>query len=162
MDQSNQDRLSTLPPELLVDIAGRLDYPDVKRLCEVARIFLTTIYQDDQFWRHLYRRDISRHQQPSDYLRSYREAYQEAYQLLQKWQIEQALEDQLIKACVAGYDQVVERLIVEGGNNYDEAMVNAAWAGHGHIVEMMLKHGATYYNSSMASAVSVIIQTSSR
>ena len=60
--QSGNDQiLSTLPPDVLFDIATRLDYRDILRLCRVSHVFNDLFCREDNsLWRFLYQRDISR------------------------------------------------------------------------------------------------------
>ena len=65
--QSGNDRiLSTLPSDVLFDIATRLDYRDILRLCRVSHVFNDLFCQEDNsLWRFLYQRDISRIRRPA-------------------------------------------------------------------------------------------------
>jgi hypothetical protein len=78
LDHSDEcvDYLTSQPPDILLEIARHLDYRDVLRLCQTARIF-DDLFGKENFgnlWKHLYHRDISREMIPYD------QDYQKDYQ----------------------------------------------------------------------------------
>ena len=79
--QSGNDKiLSTLPPDVLLDVARRLSYLDIIRLCRTSSVFnqLFCIENFGNLWKYLYHRDISTHRLPAsgDYYLAYRVAIQ--------------------------------------------------------------------------------------
>ena len=156
--------LSTLPPDVLFDIATHLDYRSVIRLCRVSRIFNQLFCQeDDSLWRILYQRDISKYRPPqvfwtrrtkgpskSQQSHNYRRDYYEIIQAFENL----SPNDMLVEAASEGYEGLVKQALDKGATAYDIAMVRAAQKGYKDIVEMMLKLGADAYNWAMEYAAS--------
>lgn len=82
MQSSPLDHLSSLPPELLFDIAIRfLELPDILRLGQTSRFLYQLLCQPDITWKLLYERDLSKLRPPKSC--NYREVYQRAHQEIQ-------------------------------------------------------------------------------
>jgi ankyrin repeat protein len=146
---SGDDYLSSLPYELLFDIASRLSYPDIQRLCRVSRVF-SQLCQDDHFWLILYRRDISTMRPPpsTTIQRTYQQIIAQFSKLTPNWA--------LVKASKNGYENIVDDIVQNGlklkDDDYNDAMTDAAQEGHWDIVERLVELGATDYNRAMAMA----------
>ena len=135
MDQISSiqsSNLTTIPTDVLFEIATHLDYSSILRLCQVSWSFNHLFGQENaSIWRFRYQRDISTSQRPDS--GNYRCAYRE---VIRKFRGE-SLRDQSLEASSEGYDQWVRRLLNESINYY-EVMIMAAQRGHRDIVEMML------------------------
>jgi hypothetical protein len=94
------DYLTSQPPDILLEIARHLDYRDVVRLCQTARIF-DDLFGKENFgnlWKHLYFRDVSREwiSYDQDYQMDYQRDYRKDYQ---RWIVSQRSRQVYYKWC---------------------------------------------------------------
>jgi ankyrin repeat protein len=133
-----------LPVELIFDIVSRLHYSDIIRLCRTSPVLNDLLCHNDIIWKILYQRDISTKPPNTSYYEAYRRVIQDTRNFEPN--------EILIYAAQHGYNQLVERMLEEGANDYNWAMESAAFGGHRDIVERMLEVGATDYNEALESA----------
>jgi ankyrin repeat protein len=164
--QGNDDVISSLPAEILFQIAVNLPTADIIRLCQTSQAFNQKLCQDNFFWRQLYQRDIStlRLPQPIQRLESrtqqqlgnpdYRQAYGD---IVQSIDLDHPNLDQLERAIRWGYEIPVYRFFNQhpeiNHRQRNDLLTDAVRAGYPDIIDFLLSHGANDYNRALIAAI---------
>jgi hypothetical protein len=133
--------LTSLPDDVLLEIAKHLDFSSLVQLCAVNRHChgLFSVDNFGQIWKHVYQRDFSILRWPNS--NQYRQVYAK---ILRKTRAKN-LNDQLRYAAKHGYEQLIKSLVKQGVNKYDVAIAEAKNHGYQDIFDSLLKlNGGTY------------------
>jgi ankyrin repeat protein len=135
VQSGNDDLLSQLPTELLLDLTLRfLKPPDILRLCQVSQVFNERLCQNDYVWKQLYQRDISTQQRPQSGM------YRSAYQTIQHYIQQHTINDNRVYAATHGYEKLFDTLIRLDPlhKDYFVPLTKAAKNGHLDIVRRII------------------------
>lgn len=166
--QGNEDVISSLPPEVLFQIAVDLPTRDVIRLCQTSKAFNQQLCQDNFFWRTLYQRDISKQRFPEPIQRQesrtrqlqqlgnpdYRQVYRH---IARQIDLDHPDWDQVEHAIRAGYEIPLHRAFDQHPNlprrQRNRLLVLAVRAGYRDMIDFLLHHGADDYNQALLAAI---------
>lgn len=113
----NEDVITSLPPELLIEIVAQFPVAEITRLCRVSKHVNELVCQNQDLWRMLFRRDISSREIPKN--EDYHNAYMQARQLelrlrnvcqrMHWWSSEET--EIFMRFIQRGYDKLIHQII---------------------------------------------------
>lgn len=164
--------MESLPFEILLHISQYLSTEEIIMLSQINRYFHQTINQSDDFWRLIYRREISHQvtEHPRERYLQIMKDFSRIWKLyvridfmvdndytclLTKFLDREENQSRdiynyiLIRASLIGRRNLIERMIKLGASYFNEAMISAARGGHLDIVKDMIVIGSNDFDKSM-------------